>query len=127
MMHSSPRPNGKSGRALQAPGGACRARQNFPGALRSDGAMRRWTLFAAATALALTLGCTTLDERQRAWIFQPSDRAWGSTAELARDMDDVWVEFESKVTGEPARLHGLWLPPQKPAAPIRRVHVSNTL
>jgi alpha-beta hydrolase superfamily lysophospholipase len=79
--------------------------------------MRRWTLFAAAaTALALTLGCSTLDERQRAWIFQPSDRAWGSTAELARDMDDVWVDFESKVTGEPARLHGLWLAAEKRAA-----------
>ncbi|MDP3821796.1 MAG: alpha/beta fold hydrolase [Burkholderiales bacterium] len=79
--------------------------------------MRRWTLFAAATALALTLGCATLDERQREWIFQPSDRAWGSTAELARDMDDVWVDFESKVTGETARLHGLWLAAEKrPAA-----------
>ena len=71
--------------------------------------MKRWALLAAATTLALSLGCTSLDERQRAWIFQPSDRAWGGTAELARDMDDVWVEFESKVTGEPARLHGLWL------------------
>lgn len=72
--------------------------------------MRRWTLFAAAAfALVLSLGCSTIDERQRAWIFQPSDRAWGGTAEMARDMDDVWVEFESKVTGEPARLHGLWL------------------
>ncbi len=75
--------------------------------------MRRWTLLAAATALALTLGCSTLDERQRAWIFQPSDRAWGGTAELARDMDDVWVEFKSTVTGEPARLHGLWLASEK--------------
>jgi uncharacterized protein len=55
------------------------------------------------------LGCTTLDERQRAWIFQPSDRSWGATAELARDMDDVWVEFDSKVTGQSARLHGLWI------------------
>jgi alpha-beta hydrolase superfamily lysophospholipase len=84
-------------------------KKNFAGALRSHPAMRRWTFFAAATALALTVGCSTLDQRQRAWIFQPSDRAWGGTAELARDMDDVWVEFESKVTGEPVRLHGLWL------------------
>jgi pimeloyl-ACP methyl ester carboxylesterase len=75
-----------------------------------------WTFFAAATALALTMGCTSLDERQRAWIFQPSDRAWGGTAELARDMDDIWVDFESKVTGEPARLHGLWLAAEKQAA-----------
>jgi alpha-beta hydrolase superfamily lysophospholipase len=80
--------------------------------------MKRWTLtlVASATALALTMGCTTLDERQRAWIFQPSDRAWGGTAELARDMDDIWVDFDSKVTGEPARLHGLWLESEKRAA-----------
>jgi len=76
--------------------------------------MKRWTLFAAAAlAAALTVGCGTLDERQRAWIFQPSDRSWGHTAELARDMDEVWVEFESQVTGEPVKLHGLWLPAGK--------------
>jgi alpha-beta hydrolase superfamily lysophospholipase len=63
---------------------------------------------AAAATLAVTLGCSTLDERQRAWIFQPSDRSWGGSAELAREMDDVWVEFDSKVTGQPVRLHGLW-------------------
>ena len=73
--------------------------------------MRYRTLLAAAAAtLALTMGCTTLDEKQRAWIFQPSDRSWGGSAEMARDMDDVWVAFDSKVTGEPAKLHGLWLP-----------------
>ena len=30
-------------------------------------------------------------------------------AALAQDMDEVWIDFNSKVTGEPARLHGLWL------------------
>lgn len=70
---------------------------------------RSLALILAALTAALTMGCATLDERQRAWIFQPSDRSWGSTAELARDMDDVWVEFDSKVTGERTRLHGLWL------------------
>ena len=79
--------------------------------------MKYRTLIAVlAAALALTMGCTSLDERQRAWIFQPSDRAWGGTAALARDMDDVWVEFDSKVTGQPARLHGLWLASEKRAA-----------
>jgi alpha-beta hydrolase superfamily lysophospholipase len=78
--------------------------------------MKYRTLIAAvAASLALTMGCATLDETQRAWIFQPSDRAWGSTAELARDMDDIWVDFDSKVTGEPARLHGLWLAAEKHA------------
>jgi uncharacterized protein len=81
--------------------------------------MKRWTLlsFAAAfLAILLSVGCSTLDERQRAWIFQPSDRSWGGSATLAQDMDDVWIEFGSKVTGRPARLHGLWLPAeQRPA------------
>jgi uncharacterized protein len=72
--------------------------------------MKRWSILAAlAATAALVLGCATLDEQERSWIFQPSDRAWGGTAELARGMDDVWIGFDSRVTGEPAKLHGLWL------------------
>jgi len=80
--------------------------------------MKRWLLLAAAaacTCLAL-VGCATLDEKQRAWIFQPSDRAWGGSASLAEGMDEVWIAFDSKVTGEPAKLHALWLAADKPAA-----------
>lgn len=76
--------------------------------------MSRKLLFAAAAlAAVLTMGCVTLDERQRAWIFQPSDRSWGGSAELASDMDDVWIAFDSEVTGQPTRLHGLWLESEK--------------
>ena len=72
--------------------------------------MKRWILFlAVALAGLFTLGCSSLDEKQRAWIFQPSDRAWGGSAALAQDMDEVWIDFSSKVTQAPARLHGLWL------------------
>lgn len=53
-------------------------------------------------------GCTTLDERQREWIFQPSDRSWWRGEEAAVGMQDVWIDFHSDVTGEPVRLHGLW-------------------
>jgi uncharacterized protein len=79
--------------------------------------MTRWILLGAAaiSAAAMTMGCTALDERQRAWIFQPSDRSWGGTAELARGMDDVWIEFDSRVSGERTRLHGLWLAAEQPA------------
>jgi alpha-beta hydrolase superfamily lysophospholipase len=73
--------------------------------------MKRRTLFSlAAGVAALSVGCATLDERQREWIFQPSDRAWGGTAELAEGMAPVWIDFGSQVTHEPARLNGLWLP-----------------
>lgn len=69
------------------------------------------TLCASLLALLLAVGCTTLDERQRAWIFQPSDDSWGGSASMARGMDDVWIDFRAKSEGEgPARLHGLWLP-----------------
>ncbi|HMN93945.1 MAG TPA: alpha/beta fold hydrolase [Hydrogenophaga sp.] len=53
-------------------------------------------------------GCATLDERQREWIFQPSDRSWWRGEEAAAAMQDVWIEFPSTITGEPVRLHGLW-------------------
>lgn len=71
--------------------------------------MKRWIAVAALVLLPLVgMGCSTLDERQRAWIFQPSDASWGYSAELAKDMEPVWIEFDSEVTGERARLHGLW-------------------
>ena len=63
----------------------------------------------ALLSLSLLVGCAALDERQRTWIFQPSDRSWGGTAELARGMDDVWIDFQSKSTGESVKLHALWL------------------
>ncbi len=79
--------------------------------------MKRWLLIAAPLlAGLLTFGCSTLDEKQREWIFQPSDRAWGGSAHLAEGMDDVWIEFDSRVTGGPVKLHGLWLAADKPRA-----------
>ena len=64
------------------------------------------TLFSAA----VLAGCANLDERQRGWIFQPSDRSWWRGDEAAAGMQDVWIDFASKETGEPAKLHGLWSP-----------------
>jgi hypothetical protein len=73
--------------------------------------MKRWSLVAAVTAAILvSVGCATLEERERALIFQPSDRAWGGSAALAEGMDDVWIEFDSKVGDAPVKLHGLWRP-----------------
>lgn len=56
----------------------------------------------------VAVGCTTLDEKERAWIFQPGDATWGDGAELAQSMDNVWIQFDSTVTKQHARLHGLW-------------------
>ena len=73
----------------------------------------------AATVLA---GCATLDERQRGWIFQPSDRSWWRGDEAAQGMQEVWVDFQSRETGQPVKLHGLWTPherfDQDPKSPV---------
>lgn len=75
-------------------------------------AMKRWHLFASfSTALALLAGCATLDEKQRAWIFQPSDRTWGGGAAAAQGMDDVWISLNGR-SGD--QLHGLWLAADEP-------------
>ena len=58
--------------------------------------------------LALMVGCATFDEKQGEWIFQPSDRTWGGGG-AAQGMDDVWIDFDSKLAGRRVRLHALWL------------------
>ena len=79
--------------------------------------MKRWHLFASfCTALALLAGCATLDEKQRDWIFQPSDRSWGGGAAAAEGMDDVWIDLNPKISVHSARLHGLWLAADRPDA-----------
>lgn len=66
-------------------------------------------LIAALLAtIALLAGCATLDEKQRQWIFQPSDRSWYGGTLAAEGMSDVWIDFVSGETGQPVKLHGLW-------------------
>lgn len=73
--------------------------------------MKRVHLLAGlALATLLVAGCAVLDEKQREWIFQPSDRSWGNSALMAAQMHDIWVDYESRITGESVRLHGLWHP-----------------
>lgn len=80
-------------------------------------------LIAVLLATALFAGCATLDEKQRAWIFQPSDRTWGGGLAAAEGMQDVWIPLpsakgEKTADNAAAKLHGLWLPASKPAAPV---------
>ena len=85
---------------------------------------RRWLgVWAGAflLALGLQMGCATLDEKQRSWIFQPSDRTWWGGLAAAEGMEDAWIAFESRAAGhqgEPVKLHGLWLPQADSAAPV---------
>jgi uncharacterized protein len=63
-------------------------------------------------------GCSTLDEQQRRWIFQPSDRTWSGGLAAAEGMQEVWIDFRSRESGQPVRLHGLWLPHARADAPV---------
>ena len=71
-----------------------------------------------AVSLGLQVGCASLDERQRDWIFQPGDRTWSGGLAAAEGMDDVWIDFQNHLDSAPVRLHGLWLPQADPNAPV---------
>ena len=85
-------------------------------ALRSR--LVRSGLLAALLAAGLASGCASLDEKQREWIFQPSERTWYGGLAAAQGMDDVWISFRSAESGEAVRLHGLWLGQPEAAAPV---------
>ena len=82
--------------------------------------MTRWRsgLIALLAAAALAGGCSTLDEKQREWIFQPGTRTWAGGLAAAQGMADVWIDFRSAETGANVRLHGLWLPQPRADAPL---------
>ncbi|NKI92856.1 alpha/beta fold hydrolase [Rhizobacter sp. SG703] len=88
--------------------------------------LRRWHRQSVLTAglallLGLQIGCASLDERQRAWIFQPGDRVWYGGAAAAEGMDDAWIDYRSNVAesrDQAVRLHGLWLAQDDPKAPV---------
>lgn len=75
---------------------------------------------ACALAVAASAGCARLDAQQREWIFQPGNRVWGAAAST-EDMQDVWIDLPAAAGGTaaaPERLHGLWLAPARPEAPV---------
>ena len=99
---------------------AAQASQPLSAVNRRGRGLRRAGLAALAVAIGFGLvsGCATLDEKQRAWIFQPSDRTWSGGLAAAQGMADVWIPFRSAETGEAVRLHGLWLPQPRADAPL---------
>ncbi len=106
---------------------------------RQRGAARYWAPLVLAALVALGMaGCTTLDEQQRRWIFQPSDRTWSGGLAAAQGMQDVWIQFQPgqpeqartaqtpaappaagpRLAPPPVQLHALWLPQGDAAAPV---------
>ncbi|HMO48184.1 MAG TPA: alpha/beta fold hydrolase [Rubrivivax sp.] len=79
--------------------------------------MRFLVALAVLVPLALS-GCATLDEQQRKWVFRPNKQSWWGAASAAEGMHDVWIAFDAHDSGEPVRLHGLWLPQPRADAPL---------
>jgi len=77
---------------------------------------RHWVVSALLCLCALG-GCTSLDLQQRKWIFQPAKQTWWAP-QSAEGVQEVWIEFDSKETRAPAKLHGLWLPATETDAPV---------
>ena len=71
---------------------------------------------AFCVAIAVLAGCTTLDEKQRAWIFQPSDRTWSGGALAAQGMEELSIDFKTSADGQPVHLNALWLAADGPTA-----------
>ena len=79
---------------------------------------RKLAVTTAALAMLATAGMATLDAKQREWIFQPSDKAWGG-AQNQHGLEDVWIDLPgNNSASQPQRLHGLWLPHPQANAPV---------
>ena len=79
---------------------------------------KRWILASTAVAsMALATGAVALDAKQREWIFQPSDRAWGGNRDMS-GLEDVWIPLASSLPGKEKKLHALWMPAASPKAPV---------
>jgi alpha-beta hydrolase superfamily lysophospholipase len=72
---------------------------------------------AGVATVAMLAGCTSIEERQRAWIFQPSKSTWGGALAAAEGMDEVWIDHQP-ADGATVRLNGLWLPHPNVDAPV---------
>jgi len=73
-------------------------------------------VLAPLFALAIGAGCSSFDEQQRKWVFQPSKDTWGGAA-ATDGMQEVWIPFRSKEAGADVRLNALWLPRPEAGAP----------
>jgi alpha-beta hydrolase superfamily lysophospholipase len=80
---------------------------------------RRIRIVATLALVLLALaGCAALDEKQREWIFQPSNRTWAGVADAVEGMSDVWINFTPADAAAPVTLHALWLAQPNTDAPV---------
>ena len=78
----------------------------------------RWAIAAAAAALTLSAGCTSLETRQRQLIFSPSTGSSNWASARTTDMQDVWITHHSAESNTDVKLHALWHPSENANAPV---------
>jgi alpha-beta hydrolase superfamily lysophospholipase len=80
---------------------------------------RRMRVVAALALVLIALaGCAVLDQKQREWIFQPSQRTWAGAAAAAEGMSDAWITYTPADATAPVTLHALWLAQPHANAPV---------
>jgi uncharacterized protein len=78
-----------------------------------------WRLaIATFFSISVLAGCASLDTKQGQWIFNPSDRNWGDSAQAASSMQEEWIEYDSALTGKSVKLHALLHPAAEANAPV---------
>ena len=85
---------------------------------------RAWRLPALVLAMfGVLAGCAGFDTQQRRWIFQAATLPAPAGATLSSeptvpDMEDVWIEHASALSGRAIRLHALWHEHDDADAPV---------
>lgn len=79
---------------------------------------RVWTVGLIVLLLGLGSGCAVLDEQQRKWIFQPTDRTWWGGLAASEGLPDAWIDYRLPGREQTITLHGLWLQHESPGAPV---------
>jgi len=77
-----------------------------------------WLLRGLVTALVTLFSGAAFDAHQRRWIFQAVPSTDLTTTQESMGLTDQWVEFDSRETSLPVKLHALWLAHPRPEAPV---------
>lgn len=78
----------------------------------------RWLLRSSVAALAAATACVSFGAQQRKWIFQAGTSRVDQSETQNAGLSDRWIEFDSRETGSPVKLHGLWLAQARADAPV---------
>ena len=77
-----------------------------------------WLLRGMVAALATLMTSAGFEAQQRRWIFQAGLQTDASSEQAGQDLQDRWIDYQSRETDVPVRLHALWLAQPSADAPV---------